>query len=186
MTIVPISLPALMPVAIAALIGWRMYRRVRRLIGRQPVRRTRLLLTAIFFPALIGLVSLSGLRDIALLEGVAAGVAIGVVLGWVGLRLTRFEAGSDGCFFTPNTFIGIAVSVLFIGRLIYRFGVLYLSTGHVDPSTVQSFGSSPLTLAIFGVVAAYYTTFAIGILLWYRTARSHGVPPSSTLAPPAP
>ena len=184
MTIVPISLPALMPVAIAALIGWRLYRRVRRLIGRQPVRETRLWLTAIFFPVLIGLVSLSGLRDIALLEGVAAGVVVGVALGWFGLRLTRFEAGPDGCFFTPNTFIGIAVSVLFIGRLLYRFGVIYLSAGHVDPSSMQSFGSSPLTLAIFGVVAAYYTTFAIGILLWYRKARSEGAPP--TLTPPTP
>ena len=186
MTIVPLSLPALMPVAVVALVGWRMYKRVRRLIGRQPVNEKRLWLTAIFFPILIGLVSLSGLRDVALLEGVVAGVAIGIALGCFGLRLTRFEATADGCFFTPNTFIGIAVSVLFVGRLLYRFGVLYLSTGQVDPASVQSFGSSPLTLATFGVVAAYYTTFAIGVLLWYRKARSEGAPPSSSLTPPSP
>ena len=184
MTIAPISLHALMPALIAVLIGWRMYYRVRRLIGRQPVRVTRLVLTAVLFPILIALVSLSGLRDIRLLEGVVAGVAIGVALGFVGLRLTRFESDEQGCFFVPNTFIGIAVSVLFIGRLVYRFGVLYLSTGQVDPSSMQSFGSSPLTLAIFGIVAGYYTTFAIGILLWYRKARSDGAPHASAIAPP--
>lgn len=183
MTIVPFSLPALMPVAVVVLIAWRLYKRVRRLVGRQPVRETRLWLSAIFFPMLIALVGLSGLRDLALLEGVAAGVAIGAALGWFGLRLTRFEAGPDGCFYTPNTFIGIAVSVLFIGRLIYRFGVLSLSTG-VDPSSVQSFGSSPLTLAIFGVVAAYYTTFAIGILVWYRQARAGAVESATTPTSP--
>lgn len=185
MTILPLSLPALMPVAVAALVAWRLYKRVRRLVGRQPVRETRLWLTAVFFPILIALVSLSGLRDVALLEGVVVGVVIGVALGWFGLRLTRFESGPDGCFYTPNTFIGIAVSVLFVGRLVYRFGVLYLSSG-VDPSSIQSFGSSPLTLGIFGIVAAYYTTFAIGILLWYRQARSGVARSATTLTPPLP
>ncbi|MEO8937139.1 MAG: hypothetical protein ABI327_10170 [Burkholderiaceae bacterium] len=165
-----------MPAVIAALIGWRMYRRVRRLIGRQPVRVKRLTLTAIFFPILLVLVGLSGLRDIALLEGVVAGAAIGVALAWFGLRLTRFETTADGYYFIPNATIGVAISILFIGRLIYRFGVLYFSNGKVDPATMQSFGSSPLTLAIFGVVAAYYTAFAIGVLLWYRKASTEGGP----------
>ena len=176
MTFAPISLPALMPAVIAVLIGWRMYRRVRRLIGRQPVRVKRLTLTAIFFPILLVLVSLSGLRDIALLEGVVAGAAIGVGLAWIGLRLTRFETTAEGYFFVPNATIGVAISILFIGRLIYRFGVLYFANGNVDPSAMRSFGSSPLTLAIFGVVAAYYTAFAIGVLLWYRKARAEGGP----------
>jgi hypothetical protein len=184
MTIPPVSLHALMPALIAVLVAWRMYARIRRLIGRQPVRVARLVLTAILFPILIVLVGLSGLRDIHLLEGVVAGVAIGVALGFVGLRLTRFESGPQGCFFVPNTFIGIAVSVLFIGRLIYRFGVIYLSAGQFDPSSMQAFGASPLTLAIFGLVAGYYTSFAIGILLWYRKARSDGALSASAVAPP--
>lgn len=183
MTFVPISMPALMPALVAALIGWRMFRRVRRLIGRQPVRVTRLVMTAVFFPILLVLVSLSGLRDPLLFEAVAAGAAIGVGLALLGLRLTRFEVGRDGCFFVPNTVIGVAISVLFIGRLIYRVGVFYLSTGSFEPSSMRSFGTSPLTLAIFGVVAAYYTAFAIGILLWYRQARHEAMP--AIVTPPA-
>jgi hypothetical protein len=33
-----------------------------------------------------------------------------------------------------------------------------------------------LTLALFGVVAAYYTTFAIGILSWHRKVRAEVTP----------
>ena len=181
MTVAPIPMSSLLPAIVAVLVGWRIYRRVRRLIGRQPVRVRRLVLTAIFFPILIVLVGLSGLRDIALLEGVAAGVVVGVGLGWLGLRMTRFEATEAGFFFVPNTTIGVAVSLLFVGRLVYRFGVLYLSGAHFGPQSMPSFGSSPLTLAIFGIVAAYYTTFALGILLWYRKARDAAVPPAGAV-----
>ncbi len=172
MTTIPISLPALMPVLIVALIAWRMVGRVRRLIGRQPVRTRRLVLTTVFFPILVVLLALTGLRDIALLEGLAGGVAIGVVLAWVGLRMTKFEASEAVLFYTPNAVIGIALSLLFIGRLIYRFGAIYLATGRLDPATMQSFGKSPLTLMIFGVLAGYYTAYAIGILMWRHTAKS--------------
>ena len=119
-----------------------------------------------------------------LLEGVGAGVAIGLALAWLGLRLTRFEKTAEGCFYVPNTTIGIGISVLFIGRLIYRFGTLYLSSGRLDPAAMQSFGSSPLTLAIFGVVATYYSAFSIGVLLWYRRVRDEPAPmPVETTTP---
>ena len=166
-----LSSPALVPSLVAVFIGWRVYKRMRRLIGRQPVRTTRLVLTVIAFPLLLVLVGAASLRDVSLLEGIAAGAVVGIGLGLLALKLTRFEVTAAGCFFVPNTVIGIAVSVLFIGRLIFRFGVLYGATGGIDPSSLQSFGSSPLTLAIFGIVAAYYTTFALGVLLWYRQAR---------------
>jgi hypothetical protein len=34
----------------------------------------------------------------------------------------------------------------------------------------QDFTRSPLTLAIIGLVAGYYSTFAIGLLRWRRRA----------------
>ena len=193
MTTIPINLPALVPALIVALIGWRMVRRVRRLIGRQPVRAPRLVTTAIFFPIVVVLLGLSGFRDIALLEGLAGGVAIGIALAWFGLRMTKFEVTDTGLFYTPNAVIGIVLSVLFIARLIYRFGTLYFATGRFDPGTMQSFAKSPLTLLMFGVLAGYYTAYAIGILRWRHWARPHSSNPraapatdSSTQAPTAP
>ena len=79
----------------------------------------------------------------------------------------------------PNTVLGVAVSLLFIGRILYRLGTMFLTGGQFDPAAMQSFGRSPLTLALFGIVALYYTTFAIGVLAWYRKARA-GLPQAST------
>ena len=166
MATLPISLPALMPALIAALIGWRLYRRVRRTIGRQPVRKTRLVITTIFFPLIVLLLALTGLRDPMLAAGLAAGVVIGIGLAWYGLRTTVFESTEAGLFYTPNRALGIGLSVLFVGRIVYRFGAIYLTTGAFDPNAMRSFGKSPLTLLIFGVLAGYYTTYAFGVLRW--------------------
>lgn len=164
----PALLPAFLPAIIAALIGWRMYRRIRRLIGRQPVRTKRLVMTMVFFPILVVLLGLTGLRDPLLPMGLAAGVAIGVALAYVGLRTTVFEATPEGLFYTPNRTIGIALSLLFIARIAWRFGALYIASGGIDANAIQGFGRSPLTLLIFGVLAGYYTAYAAGVMHWSR------------------
>ena len=180
----PISSHALLVAALAVFVGWRIYRRVRRLIGRQPVRPARLTATAILFPLLVVLVALPGLRDSVMLEGVVAGVIGGIALGWIGLRLTRFEATPEGWFYRPNTALGVAISLLFVGRLVYRFGSIYVASGNLDPATLQNFGRSPLTVALLGLVAAYYATSAIGVLSWYRKAGAAAKPaPVPTRAP---
>jgi hypothetical protein len=172
----PLSSQALIFAVIAVLICWRIFRRVRRLIGRQLVHPRRLVSTAIFFPLLAVLVALPALRNPELAESMAAGIVVGVALGLFGLRLTRFEVTNDGHFYVPNMILGVAISLLFIGRIIYRVGAIYLTTGNLTPETMQTFGRSPLTLALFGVVAAYYTTFAIGILSWHRKVRAEVTP----------
>ena len=172
MTVVPFPLPALMPALVAVLLGWRVYRRVRRLIGRQPVRTTRLVLTTILFPLLLIVVGLSSMAQGNLVSGLVAGASIGIGFGIVALKRTRFEASDEGYFFVPDARIGITIAVLFVGRLVYRFGTIYLETGRFDPVTFQSFGRSALTLAIFGLLAGYYTTYAVGVLGWYRRARA--------------
>lgn len=178
----PISSHALLMAALAVFVGWRVYRRVRRLIGRQPVRPRRLMATAILFPLLVVLVALPGLHDATMLAGIVAGVVGGIALGWIGLRLTRFEATPEGYFYRPNTALGVAISLLFVGRLVYRFGSIYVASGNLDPTTLQNFGRSTLTVALLGLVAAYYSTSAIGVLAWYRKARS----PASTSAATSP
>ena len=170
MTTIPVSPATLIPVLPVALIRWRMFARVRRLIGRQPIRTRRLVLTTVFFPILVIMLGLSGFRDLGLLEGLAGGVAIGAALAWFGLRLTKFEVTEAGWFYTPNAVIGIGLSVLLIARLIYRFGAIYLATGHIDAASMQTMGQGPLTLLILGVLAGYYTSYAIGILKWRHAA----------------
>ncbi len=70
-----------------------------------------------------------------------------------------------GLFYTPNAHLGIALSLLLVLRLGYRFVMLQLGGQGVDPQSMQ-LGSSPLTMAIFGTLAGYYVTYAIGLLRW--------------------
>jgi len=81
------------------------------------------------------------------------------------LRLTRFEPTPEGLFYTPNAYLGIALSLLFFGRLVYRMVEVYAITSAASP-TPPSFGSSSLTLAVFGLIAGYYVTYAVGLMLW--------------------
>jgi len=45
-----------------------------------------------------------------------AGAGFGAALGLYGLRLTKFEQTAQGLFYTPSAHLGIALSLLFVGR----------------------------------------------------------------------
>ena len=154
---------------IAALVVWRLYSRVRRMVGRQKMSDRRTWIRIVFFSVLIAMLLLGSavhpMHAAALLGGTAAGAA----LGWYGIRLTRFEQTPEGLFYTPSLHLGIALSALFVGRLVYR-GVLLYSASGTAPNTFPSaeFSGSPLTLLIFGILAGYYVAYAVGLLLWRR------------------
>jgi hypothetical protein len=129
----------------------------------------------ILFPLLLVLILVTAMlqpaHDPLLAAGLAAGVAVGIGLGLYGTRLTRFEATPAGLFYTPNAHLGIALSLLLVLRIGYRFLVLRMNGQNLDPQSMQM-GSSPLTLAIFGTLAAYYVTYAIGLLRWRAQVRN--------------
>ena len=55
--------------------------------------------------------------------------------------------------------------MLFTGRVLYRLFVLYSANPYAQPAS-NDFAASPLTLGIFGLLAGYYVTYAIGITRW--------------------
>jgi hypothetical protein len=144
------------------------YSRIRRLVGRQKLSRIRPWITAIVFPLLLGLLLLVSLsrpfNALALLAGAGCGAALGVY----GLRLTKFEQTAQGLFYTPSLHLGIALSLLFIGRLAYRVAQIYIFAGDVPAVGLHDFTRSPLTLGIFGTLAGYYVTYAVGLIRWRR------------------
>ena len=147
------------------LILWRLYSRIRRLVGRQKSRLWRHWVAVTFFPLIVVLLGIVALHNAITLASLVAGVAIGTGLAVWGLKRTRLENTPEGFFYTPNAHIGIAVSLLFIGRILFRMVEVYGAIGGAQPG-MQDFARSPLTLAIFGVLAGYYTAYAIGILRW--------------------
>ena len=159
--------------SLGALIAWRVYARVRRLVGRQKLSRYRPWITLVIFPLLVALVALPSLaRPVNLLWLVAALVG-GACLGIYGLSRTRFEAIPDeGLFYTPNAPLGIALSLVFVARIAYRLVEIFV-LGPAIPRGPVEFAQSPLTLAAFGLLAGYYISYATGLVCWrLRVKRS--------------
>jgi hypothetical protein len=151
--------------AFIPLIIWRVYARIRRHIGRQRSRAWRHCVAVLFFPLLAALLMLVPSADLTAKAALGGGLAGGVALAFWGLHLTRFERTAEGFFYTPNAYIGVGLSMLLVGRILYRMEQLYVATSGT-PATDPSFARSPLTLAIFGLVAGYYTCYAAGLLRW--------------------
>jgi hypothetical protein len=149
----------------APLIAWRIYSRMKRLVGRQKSVAWRHWTTAVLFPLLIILLGAGAMADALAMGGLAGGLLVGVALAVTGLRLTQFENTAEGLFYTPNAHIGIALSLLFTGRVLYRMFQVF-SGGIVQHGSDMHYARSPLTMLIFGMLAGYYVAYAAGILRW--------------------
>ncbi|MDQ2927588.1 MAG: DUF1453 family protein [Pseudomonadota bacterium] len=162
---------------VAVFIVWRMASRVRRMVGRQRLSNVRPWLSVVIFPLLALLLLFIALAKPATLLALLAGIGVGVGLGFVGLRLTRFEATAEGLFYTPNAYLGVALSVLLIARLGWRYAQLY-GIGALADGSPADLGRSPLTLLLFGMLAGYYAAYSAGLLRW-----KHRVEPAAPAVP---
>jgi hypothetical protein len=202
-------------VAVLALVAWRIVSRLRRSIGRQRLSPTRAWFAVACFPQLVLLLAASVLPYPARLAALALGVAGGVLLATYGLRKTVFEARPEGQYYTPHALIGAGLVLLLLGRLGYRLlglgapGAAAVDPGAIDPGAIDpgtidpgtldrgalglgalqhggAVTQSAVTLAIVGLLAGYYATYAIGLLRWRRRARSLPAPAATAARAPGP
>jgi hypothetical protein len=160
---------------LAPFVLWRMYSRIKRLTSRQRSKVWRHRTTLVFFPLLVLLLAALSVQSSQIaLAGLAAGLPLGLVLGRYASNRTRFEQVGDEFYFTPHAPVGMLVALLFMGRMAYRAWEYY-SLG-AESLQHHEFVTSPLTLFIFGILAAYYMTFAAGLLAWRkRTAAAPAI-----------
>ncbi|HVS75923.1 MAG TPA: hypothetical protein VHE11_03240 [Steroidobacteraceae bacterium] len=155
------------PYLIAALVVWALYRRMRRSFGRQRVRDARMWIRVGVLTLLTVLIGVGIARDVDVLAALFAGLACGAVLAWVGLRHTRFEVTPEGRFYTPHAYIGLVVTALFVGRLLYRFLAVYsgaMPAAAAGQSLAATYRHSPFTLAVFGTLVGYYALYYVGVM----------------------
>ncbi|RUL63048.1 DUF1453 domain-containing protein [Dyella dinghuensis] len=163
------------PLIIIPIILLRVWTRVRSQFGLQPIRRKNMITRVVVFGILGALAIFYGIavRNTDLLLGFGGGVVLGVALGLVGLNLTRFELDPvKGDCYVPNPYIGALLTILFLGRLVWRFAMvspqLMDSTGAAQPVHGPGIGQSPLTLGIYGLIVGYYVCYFAGLLIHHQ------------------
>lgn len=166
---------------VAVLLCYRLYQRFRANIGPQRVSERRLILRAVIFAALGVFLALAPGVSRLSQEAMGTGLVLGVLLGALGLNHTRFEKRGEQPFYIPNTYIGLGVTALFIGRIAYRIVTVYPQMQQQAGGALPRphwFGpqQSPLTLALFGLVVGYYVVYNLGLVVLSRRAHAVSLP----------
>ena len=151
--------------ALTPFILWRIYSRFRRAVGRQRLSKYRAPITLTLFGLILIAVGTASWNQPWRLMWLAGAFASGACLGVYGLQKTRFEPTRQGLFYTPCAPLGIALALLFVARVAYRLFEVYVSDPGA-PRSPEEFSRSPLTLAVFGLLAGYYMCYAIGLARW--------------------
>lgn len=105
----------------------------------------------------------------------AAGLAVGCVLGIVGLGLTRWEPSIDSLHYTPNRALVLGITLVVAARLLYGFwrGWETWRSGVDDGSWFVAAGVAG-SMAAGAVVLGYYLVYWIGVR---RRIRRHAARP---------
>ena len=162
------------PLLIALVVVFAIYRRLRRSFGQQPLRPARMQVRIVLLLVIGALLLPAALRSTAFLSAVLAGIVAGVVLAMWGAARTRFLRVSGQLYYVPHTYTGIAVSLLFVGRIVYRLiqvsGTVHATHAAGADSAAQGFApagmlQSPLTLGLYFVLMGYYVCY-YSMVLW--------------------
>ena len=158
----------LSPLLLTAAIGFAYVRRIRRSFGRQPYhpKRThaRIALLALVGAFLVFAAMTLPVANVAL--AIVAGFVVGATLGGFAVRHMRIEVADGARWYTPNPWIGGALSLLLVARLAWRW-----QQGAFTPGgAVATQQGSPLTLAFAAALVAFYLVNAAGLAWWMRTA----------------
>jgi hypothetical protein len=150
--------------ALIPLIAWRLYARMRRMIGRQRLSRVRPWVHLVIFPLVLALLALGLRLHPERLAYLGLGVALGGALALFGLARTRFERTREGLFYTPDVRIGIGLSLLLVARIAWRLVQVFV-LGHAPAaSEPNELLLTPLTLGVVGLLTGYYILYAVGLV----------------------
>ena len=121
----------------------------------------------------VGVVFVALLPTIVGILAAVAGSTAGALLAAFGLTHTKFEVTESGTFYTPNRWIGLGVTAIFLGRLAARMVTVYHRLGELQidagvPS-LDGIHRSPFTLGLFFLLAGYYVGYYGGVLWKART-----------------
>ncbi len=106
------------------------------------------------------------------------GMAIGLLLGLLGLALTRWEFQPQGLFYTPSRWLALLITLAITARFAYgwwRATHPHVSGALAGPNWFTGASATQLSLAVAAGLIGYHFMFAIGVrfnLLRHERSRS--------------
>ncbi|MCY0887705.1 MAG: DUF1453 family protein [Alicyclobacillaceae bacterium] len=173
-----------MPIFILiALFVFVMYRRARRTLTYQPVRRTQMITRIVLF-GVIGVFLLTGIAASPMyILYVLIGLVVGGALAYLAMRTSRFEKRESGWYYRANPWVGLVVVTVFLLRFAYDYYTIYQQMAAADAAAGRNaavshlqatYSNSPLTFILLYVVVAYYLVYYVMVLLHERRLERQG------------
>lgn len=101
------------------------------------------------------------------------GLAAGIVLGLVGLRLTCWEESSHALYYTPNRWLVLFLTLAVTARLLYAIWKAWEAWGiHGANASWLSAAGVPGSLAVGAMVLGYYLSYHAGLYRRLGSANS--------------
>jgi hypothetical protein len=177
---VPILLLLLaLPLVLVALMPLILIQRYRmgsaRRLARPWVATLNIALTTLSVILFLAVAAVTAIWVPHAFSGAAIGVLLGLGLGIVGLRLTRWEPTPATLHYTPNRWLVLFVTFMVSARVLYGFWRSWkvAEAGVYGTEMVLAFGI-PESLAVGGAVIGHYLAYAFGvrwrIQQWQRRA----------------
>ena len=92
-----------------------------------------------------------------------AGLAVGGLLGLLGLVLTRWESHPEGFFYTPSRWLALLIMLAIAARLVYgRWQTMHRGVPDEQHWFLSASGTQ-LSVAVAAGLIGYYLVYAIGV-----------------------
>jgi hypothetical protein len=165
---IALAIVLVIPLALIAMMPFALFQRYRAGTARRLARPWVATLNLVAMVFSVGFFLLvSGLTTVWVENAFAAavgGVAVGAMLGLIGLWATRWEATPRSLHYTPNRWLVLAVTLVVTARLLYGFVRAWMTLGSTtdEASLIAAFGV-PGSLGAGATVLGYYLAYGIGV-----------------------
>ena len=145
----------------AAAVGFLVYRRLRRNFGQQRWQPRRMWLRLVLVSVVAVVVLAAGFTQPHGAWAVPLALLIGAALGVLGLRRTHAHWQQGQRMYTPDAWIGAALSLLLIGRLAWRWV-------EIEAARPPSASAHLATLVLAALLFGYSIAYSGGLILRMR------------------
>jgi hypothetical protein len=93
------------------------------------------------------------------------GMAVGGILGLLGLALTRWESQPEGLFYTPSRWLALIVTFAIVARFVYGWWHATHSGSSTPKHWLMTASGTELSLAVAAGLIDYYLVYSVGVRL---------------------